>query len=254
MMPVKTVPNGVVICGSYPDVKEELVKHCGGGFPLVIADPPYGNIVDDAWDRCHENDVAFSEWMFCWTRVSAELSLEGAALYVWGGIGRPKFRPFYRYVADVENVTPYTLANHVTWKKKRGYGIQWNYLFTREELAYLVKGDMKKPRKFTVPLLDVKRGYAGYDKEHPAKSEYYRRTNVWDDVTEILRGKKHVAQKPQKLHEIIIGIHTEPGETVLDPFAGSGTTGFAARALDRRFVLVENDEQQFEKTVSDLET
>jgi hypothetical protein len=43
--------------------------------------------------------------MLDWTRSSEKLSAPGAALYVWGGIGRPKFRPFYRYLVEVEHST-----------------------------------------------------------------------------------------------------------------------------------------------------
>lgn len=48
-------------------------------------------------------------------------------------------------------------------------------------------------------------------------------------------------QKPLKLLERIIRVHTHPGDWVLDFFAGSGTTGEAAARLDRRFVLIDNN-------------
>jgi DNA modification methylase len=190
--------------------------------------------------------------MLKWTTQLAALSAPGAALYIWGGIGRPGFRPFYRFLTEVEERTPYQLSSHITWAKKRAYGIQWGYLFTREELAYLVLGDIKKPRCFNVPLLETKRSYAGYDPKYPAKSEFYRRTNVWTDITEILRGKVHATQKPDRTSEIPIEVHTRPGEWVLDPFAGSGTTGRAARTLKRRFVLVERDPESFALCVKSL--
>jgi site-specific DNA-methyltransferase (adenine-specific) len=252
--------DGVAILGSFPDpaVLEAISRHAGP-LPLVIADPPYGNIVGEEWDRVRGDDHQFARWMFGWTNDIARLSLPGAALYVWGGVGRMKeegrrsFRPYFRYLADVENHTPYSLPAPITWAKKRGYGIQWSYLFAREEVAYLVLGDAKKPRRFEVPLLDEKRGYAGYNAKYPAKSEYLRRTTVWTDVTEILRGKVHVNQKPEKLYEIPILAHTERGEWVLDPFAGSGTAAFAARKHGRRFVIVEQDPETFEKTVSRIQ-
>lgn len=88
--------------------------------------------------------------------------------------------------------------------------------------------------------------------KYPAKSEFFRRTNVWDDVTEIMKGKTHINQKPRRLMEIPIEVHTEPGEWVLDPFAGSGTTAFAARHLGRRFIIVEEDPEEFDKTIAAL--
>lgn len=254
--------DGIAIRGSFPSdtlLGLELANRVGK-LPLVVADPPYGNILDAKWDRVEGDDQAFCRWMISWTRYLETVMLPGAALYVWGGVGRPRdtdkgtppFRPFLRYLVDVELKTGFELSTPITWKKKRAYGIQWGYLFTREELAYLVLGPHKKPRKFTVPLLETKRGYAGYDEKYPAKSEFLRRSNVWDDVTEILRGKVHDAQKPQRLMEIPIEVHTEPGEWVMDPFAGSGATALAARKLGRRFIVVERDEVEFDKMVARL--
>jgi DNA modification methylase len=250
--------DGLAIRGTFPEPEVLSVIDRVGPLSLTIADPPYGNIVNKSWDKIATDDKHFCQWMIDWTRAIEARSPVGSALYVWGGVGRPRdgktdpFRPFLRYLVEVELATGYNLSTPITWKKKRAYGIQWGYLFTREELAYLVLGDVKKPRKFTVPLLDVKRGYAGYDSKYPAKSDFLRRTNVWDDVTEIMRGKTHINQKPQRLMEIPIEIHTEPGEVVLDPFAGSGTTAHAARKLGRRFVVVEQDPENFDKLVASL--
>jgi DNA modification methylase len=252
-MRVVEVNGGVLIEGdcTQAEVREEVGRRAGA-LPLIVADPPYGNIVNKAWDKVITSDESYADWMFSWTRFFASMCLPNAALYVWGGIGKPGFRPFYHYLAKVEKETPFQLANHITWSKKRGYGIQHNYLFTREELAYLTLGDIKKPRKFEVPLLDVKRGYAGYNTEYPAKSEFYRRTNVWTDVTEILRGKIHENQKPEKLAKVMVQVHTEVGEWVFDPFAGCGSTGIAARNLGRRFVLVEKDPVEFETCLNHI--
>lgn len=253
--------DGVAIRGTFPDPAVlSLIEGAAGKLGLVIADPPYGNIVDKLvkWDKVEIDDREFCRWMIDWTKRVEEMSLPGSALYVWGGVGlarqdgKPPFRPFLRYLVDVELETGYSLSTPITWKKKRAYGISWGYLFTREEVAYLVLGDHKKPRKFNIPLLDTKRGYQGYNLRYPAKSEYLRRSNVWDDVTEILRGKTHVNQKPERLMEIPIQTHTERGEWVLDPFAGSGTTAFAARKLGRRFVVVEQDPENFDKLVANL--
>lgn len=114
-------------------------------------------------------------------------------------------------------------------------------------------GDIKHPRCFHVPLLDKERGYAGYDEKYPAKSKFLRRTNVWSDVTEILRGKLHPTQKARRVIEIPIEVHTDRGEWVVDPFAGSGTTAMAAAALGRRYVVIEKDEVEYGKLLRNLE-
>lgn len=54
--------------------------------------------------------------------------------------------------------------------------------------------------------------------------------------------RTHTTQKPVALMEGLIRDFTDPGETVLDPFAGSGTTGVAAKRLGRGFIGWEIDE------------
>jgi DNA modification methylase len=219
--------------------------------PLIATDPPYGNIVMERWDRTKLTDDEYAQNMIDWTRLWSELLIQGGAFYVWGGIGLPGFRPFIKYLMRVEDDN-FKMANLITWGKKRAYGVSNNYLFTREELAYFTKGNPKKPYRFNIPLLDEKRGYAGYNKKYPAKSEFYRRTNVWSDINEIFSGKLHPTQKASKVVEIPIEVHTNPGEIVVDPFAGSGSTAQAARKLGRRFVVIEQDEKIFDDMVARL--
>ena len=202
-------------------------------FPLVICDPPYGEITREKWDVAD-----YSRWMKHCVQVAAT----DATIAMWGGIGKPKDRPFLEFTSRVESEFPFTIKNMITWGKKRAYGVADNYLFTREECLILTRG---KPT-FNIPLLTEadghgKRGYDGYNKKYPAKSEYKRRTNVWTDVTELLRGKIHPTQKPDRLYEILIETHSLPGDIIYDPCAGSGTTARAATKLGRGYCIIERD-------------
>lgn len=246
--------DGITINGDCTDlavlneVKAFLQEHGQEHAALIFTDPPYGNILDEKWDKTKLNEKQFASWMVDWTVQWSDILSDGGAFYVWGGVGKKNFRPFFQYMLDAETEN-FQLANLITWKKKRAYGVPRNYIFTREELAYFVKGRAERPRKFNIPYLEDKRGYAGYNKKYPAKSEFYRRTNVWTDVTEIFRGKSHPTEKPTKLAQIPIEIHTEPGDFVVDIFAGSGATGHAARSLGRKFILVEKDVNYYDKLV-----
>jgi len=201
--------------------------------PLIITDPPYGSIVKDKWDKewtlndqCHLSDL-----------IERTL-VNGGTAYVWGGIGAYRNRIFFKWLAHLEDRdTELRIWDVITWSKKRAYGSNRRYLFTREECVMLVKGD--EPNTFNIPLLSEKRGYAGYNKDYPAKSEYKRRTNVWTDITEIFSGKIHPTEKPSRLAEIMIETSSNSGDTVLDMFAGSGSTGIAAEKLGRKSILIE---------------
>lgn len=73
---------------------------------------------------------------------------------------------------------------------------------------------------------------------------------VWSHLTVIDRGspsgtaeRVHTTQKPLPLMMELVELFTDPDEVILDPFAGSGTTGVAALRLGRRFVGIERDEK-----------
>lgn len=254
-MRVEKFPDGVAICGdgtSQP-ILDEVRRHLPEeGAHLVATDPPYGNIIDEEWDRWGKGQAAFVDWMISWTKSYSDMLVPGGAFYVWGGYGVPGFRPFFEYSSRVEGATDLQMSNFITWSKRRAYGLSYNYLSTREEALFLVKGHAKKPAVFNVPYLATKRGYAGYNAKYPAKSEFYRRTNVWTDVTEIFSGKVHPTQKPLRVTEIPIEVSTNPGQWVVDPFAGSMTTAFAARKLERKWICVEKDQAIFDAAVESL--
>lgn len=75
-----------------------------------------------------------------------------------------------------------------------------------------------------------------------ASDEYYPKS-ILDIKTE--RGY-HPTQKPVALMEYLIKTYTDDGETVLDFTMGSGTTGVAAKNLNRNFIGIELDEKYFE--------
>ena len=72
-------------------------------------------------------------------------------------------------------------------------------------------------------------------------------SNIWTDITvpfwSMPENTDHPTQKPEKLLAKIILASTNPGDMILDPFAGSGTTAVVAAKLDRSFVAIESNEE-----------
>ncbi len=62
---------------------------------------------------------------------------------------------------------------------------------------------------------------------------------------EHLKNPNHPTQKPVRVLEHCIKLASNPGDTVLDPFMGVGSTGVAARNLDRKYIGIEIDENYF---------
>ncbi|MGC9049279.1 MAG: DNA-methyltransferase, partial [Patescibacteria group bacterium] len=77
--------------------------------------------------------------------------------------------------------------------------------------------------------------------------------NLWEIPAE--RHKtSHPTEKPEKLLERIILIGSKEGDTILDPFMGSGTTGVVAKRLNRDFIGIEIDENYFEIAQKRIDT
>lgn len=64
---------------------------------------------------------------------------------------------------------------------------------------------------------------------------------------------KHPTQKPVKLMEHFVKLLTNEGETVLDPFLGSGTSGVASKKLNRNFIGIEIDEAYYRMAIERIE-
>ncbi len=104
----------------------------------------------------------------------------------------------------------------------------------------------KDPKRYTFRYDDIDRipymapGLVSPEKAARGKTP----TDVWWQTIVPTAGKERTGyptQKPLKILERIVRVHSNPGDVVLDFFAGSGTTGEAAARLDRRFVLVDEN-------------
>lgn len=63
----------------------------------------------------------------------------------------------------------------------------------------------------------------------------------------------HPTEKPVPLMADLVSLYTNPGDLVLDPFMGSGTTGVACLKLGRRFVGIERDPKFFDLACERIE-
>ena len=103
-------------------------------------------------------------------------------------------------------------VGHLVWPKE--YASRTGYLAARHEQAFLLaKGNPPKP---STPLSDVQPWTYSGNRLHPT-------------------------QKAVSILEPLITALSQPGDIVLDPFAGSGTTGVASARLQRRFIGIELD-------------
>ncbi len=147
----------------------------------------------------------------------------------------------------------FEFIDDIIWRKPEGAG--WHlgrgrrFAADRQPLQYkpvTVTENVLVYRKKTDRLID----WNLRNHPHPAAVENslilgeYDKTNVWDITPS--NHKAHPAVFPDELVNKVIRYYSFEGDSVLDPFAGTGTVGRVARAMGRRFVLVEKRADYFE--------
>lgn len=206
-----------------------------GCIDLLAIDPPFYGIVAEEWDNQWSNVAEFVAWFAAILRAFKPKMKPRGSLVFFGGIGKHGERALFNSMDAIEGENLYTFRNLITWKKRRAYGKSHDYLFCREEIAWYSVSSARTEVTFNIPLLNEKRGYAGFNPKYQAKSEFKRVSNVWDDIPELMRPER-TCQKPLPLMDRIIQTHSNPGDLVVDCFTGWGATGVSAVQNGRDFL------------------
>lgn len=146
----------------------------------------------------------------------------------------------------------FDFIDDIVWEKPEGAG--WNlgrgrrFAADRQPLQYKavsVTESVMVYRKKTDKLIDWNiRNHPDTEAVESSKIEDgYERTNIWK--IHPAAHKKHPAVFPDALAERIIRYYSFEGDLVLDPFAGTGTTGRVAGRLQRRFLMIEKSQAYF---------
>jgi DNA modification methylase len=227
--------NCAVFCEKAEDFLPKLLD---GSVSLFILDPPYYGIVAEEWDNQWESEAAYLAWMTSLLYAAKAKLTPTGSLLMFGGLGKHGAHPFWKLCMETEKILNY--RNQIAWKKRRAYGKEFDYLFCREEIVWFSKSSERTEVTFNIPLTTTLRGYAGFSKKYPAKSEYKRVSNVWDDIPELMRPARS-CEKPEPLYERLIATHSDPGQLVADFFLGTGNSGVTAVKLGRRFMGCDSD-------------
>ena len=138
-----------------------------------------------------------------------------------------------------------TLRNRITWKRDKGRGAKRNWKNNMEDVWFATKGKsytfhlVKWKKPVIAPYRDngKPKDWVEIDGE---KFRWTHPSNIWIDLCvpfwSMPENTEHPVQKPEKLVERIVEASSNPGDRVLDPFTGSGTTAVVARRLKRKFL------------------
>lgn len=146
------------------------------------------------------------------------------------------------------------VRNRITWEREKGRGALSNWKNCSEDIWFCTVGEQYT---FNLDAVKLKRRIIAPYRLHDGKPKgwyenidgQYRFTspsNLWTDITvpfwSMPENTDHPTQKPEKLMAKIVLASSNPGELVLDPFLGSGTTSVVAKKLGRHYVGIEIEE------------
>lgn len=213
---------------------------------LIFADPPY-NIKKTEWDS-FESQEEYIRWSMQWIEQAARVLKPTGTLYICG---------FSEILADLKHPASrfFKGCRWLVWhyKNKANLGSDWGR--SHESILHFRKG-----RDFTFNTDDIRIPYGNHTLKYPqhpqaASSQYgngeANQGRLWHpnphgakprDVIEIpttcngMHEKTpHPTQKPEELLRKFVLASSAPGDLVIDPFLGSGTTAVVAEQLKRRW-------------------
>lgn len=214
---------------------------------LVITSPPYNVGID--YDIAADELLTHIELLTSIWRQCFDVMVDGGriAVVVPFGVGRNPWVPLAAKVMDSLTEAGFTLRGQIIWDKNTsGNRTSWGSFRlssdpslrdTAEAIVVAHKGGSRLELPPSVKLTDEK----GVHTEPLADSDYFMELaqDHWVVAPESAQRVKHPAPFPVELVKRLIHFYAYPGAHLLDPFAGSGTVGIAAKETGCDATLIE---------------
>ena len=205
---------------------EDCISNIHKRFPensvdLIIADPPFGINFDGKGAQYNRNSdfvisgyteisqANYLEFSKAWIKAIYPVLKDTGSAYIVSGWTNLKD------ILIAIDDAGFTTQNHIIWKYQFGVFTKRKYVTSHYHILFLVKN--KKKYYFD-------------------KIDHYPE-DVWEIKREYLPGeKKNSTKLPDELVEKLIRYSSKPGDIILDPFMGNGTTAVACIKLDRNYL------------------
>ena len=238
---------GKIVPGDCVDVMNGLEADSAD---MVFADPPYnlqltGDLrrpnnslvdgVDNDWDK-FTDFAAYDRFTRDWLTAARRVLKDDGSLWVIGS-----YHNIFRVGAILQDLG-FWILNDIVWRKTNPMP---NFLGTRftnahETLIWCAKDNAK--RRVTFNYAAMKELNEGLQ----MRSDWHIPLCTGAERLKKDGLKAHPTQKPEALLYRVVLAATNPGDLILDPFFGTGTTGAVAKRLGRRYLGIERDAEYAE--------
>jgi modification methylase len=238
------VPRNRILLGDSIALLESLPPE---SVDLVFADPPYNlqlegtlnrpdqslvDAVDDDWDK-FASFADYDRFTRDWMQAAKRAMKPSATLWVIGS-----YHNIFRVGAIMQDLG-FWLLNDIVWRKANPMPNFRGRRFTNAHETMIWASKDASAKNYTFHYDALKAG----NEDTQVRSDWYLPLCTGHERLKDDKGQKvHPTQKPEALLSRIILASSNPGDLVLDPFFGSGTTGAVAKRLGRDFVGIEREE------------
>ena len=213
---------------------------------MVFADPPYNlqlggdlfrpegglvDAVDDAWDK-FATFADYDAFTRAWLKEARRILKPNGTLWVIGS-----YHNIYRVGAALQDAG-YWILNDIIWRKSNPMP---NFRGTRFTNAHetLIWASRSEDSRYTFNYRAMK----ALNDELQMRSDWLLPICSGGERVKDGGTKAHPTQKPESLLYRVLLACTNPGDVVLDPFFGTGTTGAVARRLGRHWIGIEREQR-----------
>ncbi|MBN2149156.1 MAG: site-specific DNA-methyltransferase [Anaerolineales bacterium] len=237
----QTLPLDQILQGDCVEVLNSLPEK---SVDLVFADPPYHlqlnhtlwrpnmtrvDAVDDAWDQ-FDGFADYDQFTRIWLTACRRVLKDNGALWVIGS-----YHNIYRVGAILMDLG-YWILNDIVWVKTNPMPNFHGVRFTNAHET-LIWAQKNKGARYTFHHHTMK----ALNDALQMRSDWEIPLCTGKERVKINGSKAHSTQKPEAILYRVIQSTTNPGDVVLDPFFGSGTTGAVAKKLHRHWIGIERD-------------
>lgn len=240
LQPFASLPLNQVLPG---DCLEVLAALPDKSVDLIFADPPYNlqlrnelwrpnltrvDAVDDAWDQ-FDSFAAYDRFSRQWLSECQRVLKDSGSLWVIG-----TYHNIFRLGALLQDLG-YWILNDIVWIKTNPMPQFRGVRFTNahETLIWAVK-DRKSRTRFNYHAMKF------LNDGKQMRSDWTLPICLGAERLRADGRKLHSTQKPEALLYRVLLAASQPGDVVLDPFFGTGTTGAVAKKLHRNWIGIEN--------------
>jgi modification methylase len=239
----KSLPLNEILLG---DCIANLEKLPPESVDVIFADPPYNlqleqaltrpdqslvDAVDDDWDK-FASFADYDAFTRAWLSAARRVMKKNATLWVIGS-----YHNIFRVGAALQDLD-FWILNDIVWRKANPMPNFKGRRFTNAHETMIWASKSSDSKGYTFHYDALKAG----NEDVQMRSDWFIPLCTGDERLKDAQGRKvHPTQKPEALLARILLSSTNPGDVVLDPFFGSGTTGAVAKMLGRNFIGLERD-------------